>query len=505
MGISSIVLNGDYTLTINYTDGNSTTTASIRGETGATGQTGPAGANAYVHIKYSATQPTQDSDMKDTADAWMGIYSGSSSTAPTAYTSYTWYKIKGEDGAGAVEAVKMNGSTIQPDQDHIVDLGTVITSHQDISGKVDKDQGSTYAGKVLGIGNDGMVTPVPFSGDDFTGATASTAGVHGYVPAPSAGDQDLVLTGGGTWEESPGAKVVEVTGTITNTSGAYSGSISDQRVVSGMKLVGYELGTPTVFNANIEITPGSGSVAIACSDVAGTSTIKIKLLKVMDDPTTMTSAEFDILDNRIGDLTDLDTTAKTDIVSAINEHESDISTLSGNIETKTISSVAGFIALFTENDKVIRVKSTGSASTTLINHNARSVILTAWKSGDWIYYNGEDTEGIYGTGYIQISTQQATYNELALNSDLASKQERIKFQGVWGTTLTAPYLATYLLTAVEWSGVAQYIYNHIGNRLTKVYESTTGLATITATKNANNSVTFSASGDCNMAVILINE
>lgn len=37
-GISSVVLNSDYTLTIRYTDGTSVTTASIRGETGATGK-----------------------------------------------------------------------------------------------------------------------------------------------------------------------------------------------------------------------------------------------------------------------------------------------------------------------------------------------------------------------------------------------------------------------------------------------------------------------------------
>ena len=35
--ISSIVLNDDYTLTINYTDGDATTTGSIRGETGDSG------------------------------------------------------------------------------------------------------------------------------------------------------------------------------------------------------------------------------------------------------------------------------------------------------------------------------------------------------------------------------------------------------------------------------------------------------------------------------------
>ena len=78
-----------------------------------------------------------------------------------------------------------------------------LTSHQDISGKVDKNQGVANAGKALGIGNDGMVTPVPFSGTDFTGATASAAGTHGYVPAPAAGDQNKVLKGGGAWATIP--------------------------------------------------------------------------------------------------------------------------------------------------------------------------------------------------------------------------------------------------------------------------------------------------------------
>lgn len=39
----------------------------------------------------------------------------------------------------------------------------------------------------------------PASAVDFTGATASTAGAHGLVPAPAAGDQDKYLKGDGTW------------------------------------------------------------------------------------------------------------------------------------------------------------------------------------------------------------------------------------------------------------------------------------------------------------------
>lgn len=40
--------------------------------------------------------------------------------------------------------------------------------------------------------------------NDFTGATASTAGAHGLVPAPSAGNQDKFLKADGTWDTPSG-------------------------------------------------------------------------------------------------------------------------------------------------------------------------------------------------------------------------------------------------------------------------------------------------------------
>lgn len=62
------------------------------------GVDGTNGTSAYVWIRYAAAQPTQDSDMKTTPDAWMGVYSGSASSAPTHYTDYAWYNIKGATG-----------------------------------------------------------------------------------------------------------------------------------------------------------------------------------------------------------------------------------------------------------------------------------------------------------------------------------------------------------------------------------------------------------------------
>lgn len=49
-------------------------------------------------------------------------------------------------------------------------------------------------------GADGERVSGAFSVSEMTGATASTDGTSGLVPAPSAGDQDKVLHGDGTWD-----------------------------------------------------------------------------------------------------------------------------------------------------------------------------------------------------------------------------------------------------------------------------------------------------------------
>ena len=104
--------------TISITDKSGTTTATVSdGEDGSDGQNGVDGADgesAYVHIKYASEEPTQDSDMKTTPDAWIGIYSGESETAPTTYTSYTWYEFKGADGTDG-----QNGQDGQDGQDGV--------------------------------------------------------------------------------------------------------------------------------------------------------------------------------------------------------------------------------------------------------------------------------------------------------------------------------------------------------------------------------------------------
>lgn len=83
------------TYTITLAD---TTTTTFTVTNGVKGNTG---AQTYVWIKWASQQPTQNSDMGDTPDEWMGIYAGTTTPAPSSYTSYTWYKVKGETGADA--------------------------------------------------------------------------------------------------------------------------------------------------------------------------------------------------------------------------------------------------------------------------------------------------------------------------------------------------------------------------------------------------------------------
>lgn len=77
------------TYTIAYNDG---TTSTFDITNGAKGD------NTYTWVKYSATRPTSNADMKDDPDDWIGIYTGGASSAPTTYTSYAWYRIRGEKG-----------------------------------------------------------------------------------------------------------------------------------------------------------------------------------------------------------------------------------------------------------------------------------------------------------------------------------------------------------------------------------------------------------------------
>ena len=84
---------------------------------------------------------------------------------------------------------------------------------------------------------------------------------------------------------------ITVSGTITNVSGSYSGVFNDNRIVSGMKCTTLEVGTPGIFNGDIAVTSGNGTVTIACDEVSGTSTFTATFIASI-----MNSTEYDALD-----------------------------------------------------------------------------------------------------------------------------------------------------------------------------------------------------------------
>lgn len=59
---------------------------------------GDPGKNSFLHIKYSFKEPTQDSDMSDTINNWIGIYVDDIEESSNEFQKYYWFKIKGEQG-----------------------------------------------------------------------------------------------------------------------------------------------------------------------------------------------------------------------------------------------------------------------------------------------------------------------------------------------------------------------------------------------------------------------
>lgn len=335
-----------------------------------------------------------------------------------------------------------------PEINQITDLNGTTYDIRDNS-KVNSNQGAANAGKALGIDSTGAVVPVPFSGEDFTGATSSTDGTHGYVPAPEAGMQQYFLKADGTWDAPPGTKLIEKTlDTVTNTSGSYTHTTTLSDVTADMKAVMIELSNPSAFLSDITITPADGSITLSCSSVAGTSTVKVGLLFVAG-ASAITSSEFDVLAGRIGTLGDLQTIAKTSLVAATNENtqaitntndkikyinagigalstiESALATIGSNMPNLgsqnvsfTVTSGNGNIFVASTYYGTLRRDSSGRYNLTAQAMNdSSSDIEGHYSSGSWAWNSTKQAianlaDGVYGAeGKVTLSFYNGTYTD----------------------------------------------------------------------------------------------
>ena len=233
------------TYTITYAD---QTTSTFQVKNGVKGDKGD---SQYVHIKYSSAMPTKNSDMYDTPDNYIGIYSGASSTAPTDYTSYTWFKYKGEKGdigtpatitSQAVEYQAGTSGTIIPSGTWTTTIPTVPNgSYLWTKTTISFNSGSpviSYSVARMGIDGSGSVSTVNNVSPDSNGNITIDAEDIGAEPTIST----LPISKGGTGSTTAQAArtALEITpaniGALSSASGAVAAANLASNAVETAKI-----------------------------------------------------------------------------------------------------------------------------------------------------------------------------------------------------------------------------------------------------------------------------
>ena len=128
-----------------------------------------------------------------------------------------------------IEGIKMNNTSLTPDANKVVDLGTVITSHQDISGKAEKSE--------MGVSASGDQTTITLK----SGTSATVINAHQSL----TGKQDVLVSG--TNIKTINNESLLGSGNITVSSGGGSG---ETNVIESISINGT---TQTVTNKNVDL------------------------------------------------------------------------------------------------------------------------------------------------------------------------------------------------------------------------------------------------------------
>ena len=173
-GISSVVLNQDYTLTINYTDGTSTTTASVRGPKGEKGTDGISPTvtvtdyTGYHHVEIVSAGGTESFDIYDGTNG----QAGNDGVSPTVTVS----TITGGHRVNITDATHPSGQNFD-----VMDGATGQQGQQGPTGP---------AGPGVPTGGTNLQVLAKASGTDY-----DTQWVDG-IPAISSSDEGKVLGAG---------------------------------------------------------------------------------------------------------------------------------------------------------------------------------------------------------------------------------------------------------------------------------------------------------------------
>ena len=287
-GIASIAKTGTAglvdTYTITYAD---TTTSTFTVTNGAKGDTGDAW---YVHLKYSSDMPTSDSDMGDTPDNYIGIYSGTEDDPDNLhYSNYEWFQWKGDTGnTGAactitsqeIGYMSSSSGTVVPEgswQSTIptvaagyflwcrtkvtYNTGDIVTSYSVSRNGID-GQGAVSSVNELSPGPDGNIA---LTASDIP--TSDSTSVQSHITSIESDVTTLQ-----TYE------VRHITGSITSLpkSFSYAFITTDHRVINCV------LGTPSAVVSDLTWTTTAGDVTFTGTlATSGSTTIDFDIVKVV--------------------------------------------------------------------------------------------------------------------------------------------------------------------------------------------------------------------------------
>lgn len=262
----------------------------IRGDQGVQGNAD------HMYIKWSATSPTSDADMKGTVDKWIGIHVSTAASAPTHYTDYTWYKYKGDTGDPGATGVGISNIAYTGG-------GTAGQAGQTDEYTVTLTNGSTYkfyvyngqdgTGSVVSVnGKTGTVTLTASDvGADASGTASSAVSTHdGDASAHSSlfsGKQDTIsdlatIRSGASDGATALTKAVDKVLFLTNVAcSAITGdfaTVSDAKITADHVVAEITFSAPNNVRSDVTWTTASGSLILNGKCYAAT-TANIVLIK----------------------------------------------------------------------------------------------------------------------------------------------------------------------------------------------------------------------------------
>lgn len=303
-GIATAVLNADYTLTLTFTDGTSTTTSSIRGAQGIQGETGVSitgvtlNSNYTLTISFSdGTSTTTDSirgakgEQGETGNGIASIAKTSSvgliDTYTVTYTdgsTWTYNVTNGQNGTGSVADVWQNGVSVLDDD---VAKVTVPTKTSDltndsgyITGYTETDptvpswakQANKPSYAYSEISNTPQLAVVATSGnyEDLSNLpTIPTVPTNVSDFTNDANYQNATQVASAVNE----AKVLQVD---VSAFSSLPQTKSDSRITSDHVVVSSTFGTPSAMTSDLSWTTSDGSITISGS-ISGSTTLTLIL------------------------------------------------------------------------------------------------------------------------------------------------------------------------------------------------------------------------------------